>query len=137
MNGKNQRRSSGLVIACLLLAAFADQVEAYGGEVWPDKTCYNYDEEIIITFEIDDPGTDDWIGIYPADLVSGELEPSMWVSRSKIIVWNQSKILVIYETSQYILAFVSALVVWNARLLGKDKSGPIHIWRRRSQRRLP
>lgn len=81
MHGSSQRHRSSQAIVSLLLATIIGQANAYGGgEVSANKECYDYDEEIVITFEIDDPGTDDWIGIYPADMVHGDLEPSMWVS---------------------------------------------------------
>ena len=83
MTGNNPRRQPRVAIVSLLLATFLGSANAYGGEVSTNKFCYEFDEDIIIAFEIDDPGTDDWIGIYPADMVSGELEPSMWVSHSE------------------------------------------------------
>jgi hypothetical protein len=44
-----------------------------------DKLCYHLDEDIVISFSTDDPGEDDWVGIYPFNTVSGSDEPSMWV----------------------------------------------------------
>ena len=72
--------ASGLLLfTCLLSNVEAD------GIVSTNKACYEYDEEILVTFHIDNPGEDDWIGIYPDGMVNGDLEPSMWVSLFQFI----------------------------------------------------
>jgi hypothetical protein len=53
------------------------------GTVSTDKLCYHFDEDIVITFHANDPGDDDWVGIYPFSTTDGDAEPSMWVSSAR------------------------------------------------------
>ena len=77
----SQRRRPGLVLASLLsIGNLLGQAGANGDSVSANRECYEYDEEIVLTFDIEEPGTDDWIGIYPDGMVNGGVEPSMWVS---------------------------------------------------------
>lgn len=86
----NQRQRPGLLIVSFLMGILG-QAQASGGVVSAEKECYEYDEPIVISFEIEEPGTDDWVGIYPDDMVNGDVEPSMWVSSSKasIVMANE------------------------------------------------
>jgi hypothetical protein len=70
-------------LAGTLLLLLADKLlPAMGaGTVSTAKSCYHLDEDIVLTFYNDDPGDDDWVGIYPFNTASGDEEPSMWVSR--------------------------------------------------------
>jgi hypothetical protein len=68
-----------LLLADKLLPAMGD------GTVSTDKSCYHLDEDIVLSFHNDDPGEDDWVGIYPFNTASGDEEPSMWVRRIRSV----------------------------------------------------
>jgi hypothetical protein len=133
-------RLSSRIAIITVMSSFSVGVDGYnGGKVSVNKECYEYDEEIIISFEIDDPGTDDWIGIYPADNVTGDWEPLMWVRKIGSVVrylLSSFRLMGYHHYSSLYLLFFSALVLWHTKMLGENRLGCLYFWKWCSERRL-
>jgi hypothetical protein len=75
-------RWQNLLLSLVLLVCCFAPVHSQN-TITMDKSCYAINEDIIVTFNSENPEDDDWVGIYSINSLTGDDEPSLWVSTTK------------------------------------------------------